>query len=120
MTAADRGVKAFRTIKQNYQAMRICLYGILDEDALAYNRGLELVCEVHRKDIRADDLYGTDEEYISDEAVALANLGIYYGLALTLEHEYLPETMLMKPEEVDQPSRFIDLVPPKLGEGVEF
>jgi len=40
------------------------------------------------------ELKDTDEEFICDYAVALANLGLHYGLAVIVEHATLPKGLM--------------------------
>ena len=42
------------------------------------------------------ELKDTDEEFICDYAVALANLGLHHGLAVTVEHDTLPPGLLIR------------------------
>ena len=46
--------------------------------------------------IPSEDLWDSDERYICDHAVALANLGTFFGLSITIEHDLLPKGLLIE------------------------
>ena len=82
----------------NYFNMSIILHSILTGDEETLNKSLALQLEFHQKSvIPSEDLWGTDEAYICDEAVALANLAIRHGLNVMVEHDLLPEGLLVQP-----------------------
>jgi len=85
-----------RGYKANYFNLSQTLYGVLSNDEVLFNQGLEQVLTFYKKSrIPADDLWNTDYEFICDDAVALANLGLSYNLKVTIEHELLPKRLLI-------------------------
>jgi len=62
--------------KLKHILLSISLYGILDNDEAAFNKGLELYLDFDQKYAQGEEK-DTDYEFVCDEAVALANLGIH-------------------------------------------
>ncbi len=84
--------------KLNYLTLSLTLSGILTDDETLFNQGLEQVLVFHEKVmIPSEDLWDTAKEFICDHAVALANLAISYHLNVTVEHDLLPEGLLVQP-----------------------
>ena len=91
------GKKTKDPFKLNYLNQTQTLYGILDNDEERFNQGLELQVAMHLIWVKQEDAVDTPYEYICDDAVALANLGIGFGMKLTFEHYTLPEGLVMLP-----------------------
>ncbi|MFW5443140.1 MAG: Imm49 family immunity protein [Methylococcaceae bacterium] len=89
-----KGKKTKSPLKLNYQTLSHALYGILDNDEALFNRGLELQLHLHEPYARGE-AKDTSEEFICDNAVALANLAIAYKIPVTVEHHLLPKDMLI-------------------------
>jgi hypothetical protein len=79
---------------RNYYTLINALYGILERNEQRFNEGLQAQLESYEEDARGE-LKNTDEEFICDYAVALANLGIHHGLKVTVEHDTLPRGLLI-------------------------
>lgn len=80
----------------NYFTLSLTLSGILTSDEALFNQGLEQVLIFHQKVmIPSEDLEDGDEAYMSDHAVALANLALHFGLNVTVEHDLLPKGLLI-------------------------
>ncbi|WDE08522.1 hypothetical protein SG34_031870 [Thalassomonas viridans] len=89
--------------KANYFNLSKTLSGILTGNELLFNQGLEQVLTFYKKvRIPGDNLWDTDYEFICDDAVALANLGLSYNLMVTVEHELLPKRLLLDPSNEAQ------------------
>ncbi|MBU1171283.1 MAG: immunity 49 family protein [Proteobacteria bacterium] len=78
----------------NYYTLSLALEGILEFDEKKFNQGLLEHLEFYQNDAQGE-LKDTDEEFICDDAVALANLGIKHGLAVTVEYDTLPKGLLI-------------------------
>ncbi|WDE11058.1 hypothetical protein [Thalassomonas haliotis] len=84
--------------KINYLNLSLTLSGILSGDEALFNQGLEQILNFYKKVmIPADDYWDTAYEFICDDAVALANLGLSYNLEVTIDHELLPKRLLAYP-----------------------
>jgi len=81
--------------RKNYYTLSTALYGILEKDEALFNEGLQLQVVFYQGDARGE-LKDTDEEFICDYAVALGNLGIKYGLKVTVAHDTLPKGLLIQ------------------------
>ncbi len=80
---------------KNYFMLSQVLLAILNKDESVYNDALGQLLAFYKKSvIPAEDHWDTPEEFICDNAVALANLGIHYGLNVTVEHALLPKGLL--------------------------
>ena len=81
--------------KINFFNLSLTLSSILSGDEAALNQGLLQILTFYQKTIiPAEDYQGTAYEFICDDAVALANLGLNYNLKVTIEHELLPKRLL--------------------------
>jgi len=69
------------------------LLGIANQDGALFNKGLQMQLDFYQGDAQGE-LKDTDEEFICDYAVALANLGLHYGLAVIVEHATLPKGLM--------------------------
>ena len=84
-----------RDYKANYFNLSLTLSGILSNDETQFNQGLVQILDYYKKVmIPAEDLWDTDEEFICDDAVALAILGLNYRLKVTVDNELLPKQLL--------------------------
>ncbi|BBA37462.1 hypothetical protein sS8_5545 [Methylocaldum marinum] len=81
---------------RNYHSLVTALSGILERDAARFNEGLAAQLKIYQSYARGE-ARNTDEEFICDHAVALANLGLRRGLAVTAEHPTLPRGLLIQP-----------------------
>lgn len=90
-----KGKKTKRLLKLNYQTLTHALYGILDNDEVLFNRGLELQLNLHQTYAQGEGKE-TPEEFVCDNAVALANLAIAHKIPVTIEHYTLPKGMLIQ------------------------
>ncbi|MCF6251778.1 MAG: hypothetical protein L3J75_11005 [Methylococcaceae bacterium] len=93
----NTGKKTKSPLKLNYLTLSHALYGILDNDETLFNRGLELQLNLHEPYARGE-AKDTPEEFICDNAVALANLAITYKIPVKVEHYLLPKSMLIEVE----------------------
>ncbi len=78
----------------NLCTMSQALAGIVRRDAKAFNAGLAAQLEDYRLHMEPE-IRNTDEEFICDAAVALANLGLLRGLEVTVSHPLLPPGLLV-------------------------
>ncbi len=81
----------------NLCTMSQALAGIVRRDAKAFNAGLAAQLEDYRLHMEPETR-DTDEEFICDAAVALANLGLFRGLEVTVSHPLLPPGLLIARE----------------------
>ena len=80
----------------NFFTLSMTLQGILYKNSELFNEGLQHQLDFYKKTvIPAEDYWDTYYEYICDHAVALANLAIHHGLAVTVEHDLLPKGLLI-------------------------
>lgn len=75
--------------RKNYYTLGIALLGIVNQDGALFNKDLQMQLDFYQGELK-----DTDEEFICDYAVALANLGLHYGLAVTVEHATLPKGLM--------------------------
>jgi len=80
-----------------YYSLITALFGIIDSNEKQFNEGLFLQLKLYESDAKGE-LKDTDEEFICDDAVALANLGLHHGLEVTIEHDTLPKGLLIELE----------------------
>lgn len=80
--------------KTNYYTLMTTLYGILIRDTVLFNKGLLEQVNFYARYAKGEGK-NTSEEYICDEAVALANLGLHEGLKVTVQDMRLPTGMLI-------------------------
>ena len=78
----------------NLCTMSQALAGIVRRDAKTFNAGLAAQLEDYRLHMEPETR-NTDEEFICDAAVALANLGLFRGLEVTVSHPLLPPGLLV-------------------------
>ena len=78
----------------NYFTMSLALYGILNNDEKHFNEGLELQLKLYET-IAKGEIRDTDEAYICENAVALANLGIGFDMTVAVKHDLMPEGLLL-------------------------
>ncbi len=84
-----------RDYRKNYYTLSTALLGILDKNEPLFNEGLRMQLDLYQGDAQGG-LKDTDEEFICDYAVALANLGLHHGLAVTVEHQTLPKGLMIQ------------------------
>ena len=80
--------------RKNYYTFTTALRGIAGKDEACFNRGLLMVVNFYQR-VASSEYKNTDEEFICDYAVALANLGVYHGLSVNVEHDTLPKGLLL-------------------------
>ena len=85
-----------RDYRMNYFTLSTALSGIVDKDATRLNEGLKKQLDFYESYAQGE-VKNTDEEFICDYAVALANVGIHHGLKVTVEHDTLPSGLLIQP-----------------------
>ena len=78
----------------NYFTMSLALHSILNNDEKHFNEGLELQLKLYET-IARGEIRDTDEAYICENAVALANLGIGFDMTVTVKHDLMPEGLLL-------------------------
>lgn len=78
----------------NYFTMSLALHSILNNDEKHFNEGLELQLKLYET-IARGEIRDTDEAYICENAVALANLGIGFDMEVTVKHDLMPEALLL-------------------------
>lgn len=83
--------KGFRL---NYFTLSTTLSGISERDEKKFNDGLLAQLEFYQSYARGE-AEGTTDEFICDNAVALANLGIFSGLNVTVVYDTLPKGLLL-------------------------
>lgn len=81
--------------KRNYHTLTTALMGILQKDDEPFNEGLAMQLKFYKGQIPSE-YKNTDEEFICDKAVALANLGLHRGLNLTIENDLIPPGLLIE------------------------
>jgi hypothetical protein len=81
--------------RSNYFTLSTALAGIALGDADTFNDGLKMQLDFYRSTANGESK-NTDEEFICDHAVALANLGLHRGLNVTVQHELLPRGLLIR------------------------
>ena len=81
--------------RKNYYTLTTALFGIVDSNEERFNQGLLMQLEFYQGYAQGE-AKNTTEEFICDHAVALANLGIHYGLNVTVEFDTLPKGLLMQ------------------------
>jgi len=81
--------------RRNYYTLTAALTGILEKDDDQFNEGLEMQLKFYKGQIPSE-YKNTDEEFVCDKAVALANLGLHRGLNLTIENDLLPPGLLIE------------------------
>jgi hypothetical protein len=80
--------------RSNYFTLSTALAGILLKDAELFNQGLDMQLQFYSRDTKGE-AKDTPKEFICDNAVALANLGIHSGLKVTVQNELLPRGLLI-------------------------
>ena len=95
-----RGKKPRAAYKINFLTLSHTLYGIITADETLFNQGLDAHLSFYQSHAKGE-AKDTSEEFICDDAVALANLAIGYKIKVTVEHYTLPKGMLMQPEDPD-------------------
>jgi len=84
--------------RKNYYTMSTALLGIVNKDKTLFNEGLRMQLELYRGQAQGE-LKDTTQEFVCDYAVALANLGLHHGLAVTAEQDTLPQGLLIQKGE---------------------
>ena len=81
----------------NYHTMSTALLGIVEKNERRFNTGLAAHLELYERDDIGphSENHGTDEEFICDQAIALANLGLWAGLKLRTQHRLMPVDLLI-------------------------
>ena len=80
--------------RANFFTLSTALIGILDCNDELFNQGLLAQLKFYQREAQGE-LKNTDEEFICDYAVALANLGLHRGLKVTVEYDTLPKGLLI-------------------------
>ncbi|MBI1907147.1 MAG: immunity 49 family protein [Rhodocyclales bacterium] len=89
---------------RNYHTLITTLSGIVDGDNAKFNDGL--LAQLKFYDHQAHGEYrNTDQGFICDAAVALANLALHRGLRVMVEYDTLPQGLLIQPSSANS---FID------------
>ena len=86
--------KLTQAYEENFCTMSRAVAGIVRGDAGEFNAGLAAQLEFYRTHL--DEERDTPLEFICDPAVALANLGLHRGLAVTVTHPLLPPGLLIQ------------------------
>ncbi len=81
--------------RKNYYTLSTALFGIMDKNEALFNEGLAMQLAFYQ-DMAQGEYKNTPMEFICDNAVALANLGIHHGLKVTVEHDTLPKGLLIQ------------------------
>lgn len=71
--------------------------GILDSDAGLFNEGLLRMAADRKAEIEEDSNVNVGEQWVSVEGLALARLGLSFGLPVTARHPLLPPELLERP-----------------------
>ena len=86
--------KGFRL---NYHTLSMALLGIVEKNDVRFNGGLAAQLEFYERfetGVNSEN-EDTSQEFICDDAVALANLGLWAGLKLQTKHRLLPTDLLI-------------------------
>ncbi len=86
--------KGFRL---NYHTLSMALLGIVEKNETRFNGGLAAQLEFYERfeiGLNSEN-DGTSQEFICDDAVALANLGLWAGLKLQTKHRLMPVDLLI-------------------------
>ncbi len=86
--------KGFRL---NYHTLSMTLLGIVEKNDVRFNGGLAAQLEFYERfetGVNSEN-EDTAQEFICDDAVALANLGLWAGLKLQTKHRLLPTDLLI-------------------------
>ena len=83
--------------KTNYYTLSTTLLGIVTKDQKKFTEGLALQLKFYEGEALSPENYNVPEGFIADDAAALANLGIFYGLKVTVTHMLLPPRLLAQP-----------------------
>jgi len=85
----------YRQEEINFFLLSLILQGIAINGANQVNESLLLYLDFYKRVlIPAEDYWDTDEEFIADAAVALANLAQYRGIEITAEHDLMPPQLI--------------------------
>ena len=79
----------------NYYTVSLALGGILESDEKKFNQGLLEHLKFYQKDAQGE-FKNTDQEFICDDAIAIANLGIKNDLKVIVKYGTLAEGLLIK------------------------
>jgi hypothetical protein len=85
-----RGLPQGKTYSKRLYTLLLALSGIINHDEEMTNRGLlmQLVISEHQRP------NGSDDEFICQHAVSLANLAIRNGMKITIHHPQLPKVFM--------------------------
>ena len=86
--------KGFRL---NYHTLSMTLLGIVEKNDVRFNGGLAAQLEFYERfetGVNSEN-EDTSEEFICDQSVALANLGLWAGLKLHTKHRLMPPDLLI-------------------------
>ena len=86
--------KGFRL---NYHTLSMALVGIVEKNEVRFNGGLAAQLEFYERfetGVNSEN-EDTSEEFMCDQAVALANLGLWAGLKLQTKHRLMPTDLLI-------------------------
>ncbi len=81
----------------NYHTLSMTLLGIVEKNAVRFNGGLAAQLEFYERfeiGLNSEN-DGTSEEFICNDAVALANLGLWAGLKLHTKHRLMPTDLFI-------------------------
>ena len=81
----------------NYHTLSMTLLGIVEKNTVRFNGGLAAQLEFYERfetGVNSEN-EDTSQELICDDAVALANLGLWAGLKLNTKHWLLPTDLLI-------------------------
>ena len=85
----------YRQEEINFFLLSLILQGIAINDANQVNESLLLYLDFYKRVlIPAEDYWDTDEEFIADAAVALANLAQHRGIKITAEQDLMPQQLI--------------------------
>lgn len=80
--------------RMNYFTLTVALSGIAHRDANQFNEGLKAQLLFYQSEAKGESR-NTTGEFICDNAVALANLGLRHGLQVTVQYPTLPPGLLI-------------------------
>lgn len=81
--------------RANFFTLSTALIGILDRDDELFNQGLLTQLQFYQHEAQGE-AKNTTYEFVCDDAVGLANLGLHHGLTVTVEYDTLPKGLLIK------------------------
>lgn len=79
----------------DYEGLCATLLGILDNNEERFNQGLEMLLRSHQEKIVEEDILFPMGEFFAASPLAMANLGIHQGLAVSVQSNLLPEKLII-------------------------